>query len=462
MNENPQPGQSPDFRHGYTSGVEGIDRQAYEGYLSSQVNDEWLSQRLTDKREALQRTEERITETVGRRKAAFDRLQEHLLNTNLVAQQVYQLDSELDTIRTDQESLKERRRNAASEYSLLAGLIFLAAGISFVAGDLIISHEIVAYALNIRNNTEAWMFAIGLAMVSILLKPAYDRLIEEPYVSQASPQAVRRYGWFKTALAVLSIGTLLILGWFRYEAYRTDKLKEAINKSIKNMQMSATPLDPLNPNPVADQALLQKIEQQLLRSDELNLQLVNSPWALMSFVLSGILFALAGAVCLGISLPVMQSYWFRWLQADPKLWRLKRRRRKLEKILQQAQQELSQQVTQKNILEHELETLPTTDALSQRKQQLEADIDRLYEDARLARTDSRIAAYNDGYAKGSVAREAMSEEEYNQFRSGFFTTANLAGRARASALERPLSRPGKPRPHEAIRKFLADGMGDKE
>lgn len=461
MNEQ-QPNQGADFQHGYTSGVEGIDRQSYEGYLSSHVNDTWLAERVQDKKDEIRQIDQTLTEAATTRKAAYDRLQEHLLSTNLAVQEAQKIEKDIADVEGEREHLRERRTRKASEYSLLAGLIFFAAGVSFVAGDLIISHEIVAYALNIRNNTEAWMFAVGLAMVSILLKPAYDRLIEEPYLTEASPQAVRRYGWFKTGLAALSVITLLVLGWFRYEAYRTDKLKEAINKSIKNIQLNA--LDPANPNPVADAATLRKIEQQLQQSDELNLQLVDSPMALLSFVLSGLLFALAGAVCLGIALPVLQSYWFRWLQADPKLWRLKRRRKKLDNIHREAQVELAKQLTQKAILEHDLESLPPVEDLRKRKDQLNAEIDQLLYEAKLAHTDSRIAAYNDGYEKGQVARQAMSEEEYNQFRNGLFTNANLAAKARSAASERPGSttnsrvRQDGLRPHQAVRKYLSDEL----
>ncbi|WP_128544659.1 hypothetical protein [Larkinella soli] len=467
MNEQPQPTNSQDFQHGYTSGIEGVDRQTYEGYLSSQTSDEWISERVEDKRQEIRQIDQQLADSTAQRRSAFDRLQEHNMQATLAGKQAEQLEADLHTIDQERESLKERRRKASPDYSLFAGLLFLAAGISFVVGDLIISHEIVAYALNIRNNVEAWMFAVGLAMVSILLKPVYDRLVEEPYLTKASPEAVRRYGWFKTGMAVLSIVTLLILGWFRYEAYRTDKLKEAINKSIKNMQLNATPLDPANPNPVADQRILQKIEQQLAQSDELNLQLVNSPWALLSFVMSGILFALAGAVCLGISLPVLQSFWFRWLQVDPKLWRLRRRRKRADKQLRAVQQELAKQLTQKSILENELEVYPNPEELRRRKDTLNADIDRLLEDAKLARTDSRIASFNDGYEKGQAARQAMTEEEYNQFRNGYFTTSNLATKARSSAdranPEKPNTNGNRPkpnglRPHQAVRKYLSDGF----
>ena len=91
----------------------------------------------------------------------------------------------------------KRRTKASPDYSLFAGLLFLVAGISFLAGDLIISHEIVAYALNIRNPNEAWAFAVGLAMVSILLKPAYDRLIEQPYQENPEKNGLKytRFNW---------------------------------------------------------------------------------------------------------------------------------------------------------------------------------------------------------------------------------------------------------------------------
>ncbi|MFD1141348.1 hypothetical protein ACFQ4C_09520 [Larkinella insperata] len=466
MNEQ-QPGNSQDFQHGYTSGIEGTDRQNYEGYLSSQVNDEWIRERVEHKREEIRLIDKQLADTTAQRRSAYDRLQDHIMQTTLAGKSAEQLETEIKSVEDEREKLKERRQNTASEYSLFAGLIFVAAGISFVAGDLIISHEIVAYALNIRNNTEAWMFAVGLAMVSILLKPAYDRLVEEPYLSNSSPEATKRYGWFKMGLAILSVITLVILGWFRYDAYRTDKLKEAINKSIKNIQLNATPLDPANPNPVADQKVLQRIEQQLQQSDELNLQLVNSPWALLSFVLSGVLFALAGAVCLGIGLPVLQKFWFRWLQADPRLWRLRRRRKKLEKNHQAAQQEVAKHLTQKNIMEHELDVLPALDELRQRKQQLTNEIDQLLEDRKLARTDSRIASYNDGYEKGMAARQAMSEEEYNQFRNGYFSVSNLATKARSSSdqdrmpsdkaytNQRPVN---GLRPHQPVRRQRADGF----
>lgn len=455
------PSQHPDYQHGYTSGIEALDRQAYEAYLSSKVSHEWVMDRLNEKRSELAGVESSRQTALANRKSAFDKLQEHLMGLTQTAKRVQEIQGEVTETEEETASLKQKRDNASTHYSLLAGFIFLIAGLSFIFGDLIISHEIVAYALNIRNSNEAWAFAVGLAMVSILLKPAYDRLIEGPYQHDDSPRIKKRYGRFKVLLAIFAVGTLLVLGWFRYEAYRTDKLKEAINKSIKNLQLNA--VDPMTGAPVNSPELTNKIEQALRDSDNLNLMLVNSPWALLSFVLSGVLFAIAGAVSLGMALPVLQSFWYRWLQIDPRLWKLRRRRKRLMKELAAQEKALSQQMVQKNIMENDLAVLPSLDDLKEEEKALRKEIEALEEERKLALTDTRIHAYNDGHARGEVTRNIMTDEEYEQWRNSHLTVSNLALRAKSAATDRavPRTRNSGMRPHQAIRKAITDRFDDE-
>lgn len=444
-----------DFQHGYNSGLERVSADTYEGYLSSQVNYEWLTERLTEKRADLARVDSLLTDTPAKRQTTFDALQTHLLKISTLAKQVTRLETDRAAIETEQAQLQQRRALTVSEYSLLAGLLFLVAGVSFLAGDLIISHEIVAYALNIRDNTEAWAFAVGLAMVSILLKPAYDRLIEGPY--KADPVANgRRYQRFKVGLAVLSVLTLVVLGWFRYEAYRTDQLKAAINKSIKNLQLNA-PLDADgNPVPLTP-AVMQQIEKQLQNSDSLNLDLVNSPIALLSFVLSGLLFALAGAVCLGIALPVLAAFWLRWLQVDRRRWTLRQRLNRLMKKLLPAEQALAEQVARKAVLEHELALLPDLEALKTEKKALLETINNLLNDSRLAQTDSRIATFNDGYSKGEVTRDLMTDDAFLRAQQNNATLEQLGAKTRTGSPDRIIRGRGL-RPYQAIRKIITDSF----
>ena len=456
MNEQ-DPNQSGDYQHGYSSGIEGVDRQVYEGYLSSNVNHVWLQERLDSKKEDLQSVRYRYQDTIQRQKAAYDKLQNEVTGLNSAAKQISDLEVSIADIDSTTEELKDKRAEKSPTYSLIAGLIFLAAGISFVAGDLIISHEIVAYALNIRNPNEAWAFAIGLAMLSILLKPAYDRLVEEPYHNEAAPKGKSRYAGFKLTLSIFAIVTLIILGWFRYEAYRTDKLKEAINKSVKNLQLNA--VDPLTGAPVNSPELTNKIEEALRNSDQLNLDLVNSPWALLSFVLSGVLFAVAGAVSLGMALPVLQGFWYRWLQVDPKLWRLRRRRKRILKQMEPLQKSLAGHLSQKNILENDISVMPKWEELKEEEAGLRAEIDALELERKMALTTSRIHSFGDGYAHGQVTRDVMSEEEYDTWKNSHLTISNLALRAKSNSTSDraiPRTKSSGMRPHQAIRKAITD------
>ena len=460
MDENTE-NQDLDYQRGYTSGIEGQERESYEGYLASNVNHDWITQQLTEKKEDLAATRARYQETAQMQKSSYDRLQTEVmgLNTRIRTKETYE--KTISDINSQTDYLEEIRREKAPSYSLVAGLIFLAAGISFIAGDLIISHEIVAYALNIRNSNEAWAFAIGLAMLSVLLKPAYDRLIEEPFHNQDTPKAKSRYAKFKLILSIFAIVTLIILGWFRYEAYRTDKLKEAINKSVKNLQLNA--VDPLTGAAVNSPELTNKIEEALRNSDQLNLDLVNSPWALLSFVLSGVLFAVAGAVSLGMALPVLQGFWYRWLQVDPKLWRLKRRKRKLEKQLEPLQEHINRHISQKNIQENDISLLNSITELKEEETRLKAEIEKLEQERRDALTDSRVRLFGDGYARGKVSRDIMTEEEYDQWRNRHMTVSNLALRAKANAgSDRAVTRSRNTgmRPHQAIRKAITDRFDD--
>ena len=464
MNENTPPSHTEnyDFQHGYHSGLESVDKSTYEGYLSSQVNFEWLSRQLVEKRQEILDLEKVIDHVKIRFKEAYDGLQDRLLKVSLAGKNKDRTESQLSENQASINHFTVKRISVAHKYSLFAGLIYLFAGISFVAGDLIISHEIVAYALNIRNNFEAWAFAVGLAMVSVLLKPAYERLIETPYTENPSVRSKRVYAWFKGITVVFAVATLFILGWFRYEAYKTDKMKEGINKTIKQLQNQA--FDPLNPTAAPSPELTQQIDAKLKIFDVLNEKLVNSPWALASFVLSGILFALAGAICLGIAFPVLQCYWQRWLQIDPKLKRLRKEQKRLVVDLQAFEIELSEQIVQKNILENDLKLLPNLENLQAQKQALQEEIKGIENETRLAETDARIGAYNDGFGKGSMVREVINDDEVNQFvRDNYFDTSTLASKAKASSGGSSMfSKRPNLRPHQQLRKLISEDFSDSE
>lgn len=459
--ENPENYYNSDFQHGYLIGVENIrkdkDQQddPYEGYISSHVTYEWLQERIVEKKEEVAKIDVEIAETKEKEKSSFDKLQEHIMGINTHARKVSFIQEQIEDNTTNIKRIEGKRNSRETPYSFLAGLLYLSAGIAFVSGDLIISHEIVAYALNIRDNYEAWAFAIGLAMLSVLLKPAYDRLVEQPYINDYSPKTKRTYAIFQGFLLVFSIATMLILGWFRYEAYKTDKLKESINKQIKAMQLNSQPMDPTAVNTADNQAIIQKMDEQLKAFDKLNVDLVNSPWALMSFVLSGVLFAVAGAICLGIAFPILQAYWYNWLQAGPTIKRLKKRNLKLVDELKIAESDLAQQLVQKNILEHDLTLLPKLDELNAERKELMAIIEDMLNRSKVADQDRRINTFDDGLEKGRANREEMTDDEYEEFRS---TSVRQMRNAQDNKTDNgpKVYRNNGLRPHQALRKVITE------
>ena len=460
-NNDPSHTENYDFQHGYHSGLESVEKHTYEGYLSSQVNFEYLTRQLVEKKQELSDVENVIGVVKIRFKEAYDGLQERLLKVNLASKNKDRIESQVTENGGFIQQFTDKRISVGHKYSLFAGFIYFFAGISFVLGDLIISHEIVAYALNIRNNFEAWAFASGLAMVSVLLKPAYERLIENPYSENPSPRSERVYVWFKGVTVVFAVATLFILGWFRYEAYRTDKMKESVNKSIKQLQNQI--VDPLNPSAALPPEVLQQIDSKMKIFDALNEKLVNSPWALASFVLSGILFALAGAICLGIAFPVLQCYWQRWLQIDPKLKRLRKEQKRLTIELQAIETELAAQIIQKNILENDLKLLPSLESLHIQKQNLHEEIKAVENETRLAETDARIGAYSDGFGKGLMVRDVINEDEVSQFvRSNYFDTSTLAHKAKSSSGDKAIfSKRPILRPHQQLRKLISEDFSEE-
>ncbi len=425
-----------DYQHGYDSGRDSVPRDSFESLVSSQEHEVFLTKQIVRREAELELLGNQIGQTTTKQESLQQQLTTASKSIAAGLVRVDRLRTQHVGIQTEQAALMARRTTIAPDYSLVGGLFFFVAGLSFLLGDLVISHEIVAYALNIRDNVEAWAFATGLAMVTVLLKPAYDRLLERPYQSDPTRYG-QRYGRFKLILAGFALITLMVLGWFRYEAYRTDQLKAAINRSIRQLQQNTLPTDDAA-SVAVDPAVLAKIDAQLQQSGALNVALVSSPWAMLSFVLSGLLFALAGAVCLGIGLPVLAQFWTRWLQIDRRRAVLRRREKVLLVELTPLEETHNEQNTHKTLLADQLRQLPVSANLWQRRQELVRETEALANELRLAVTDRRIAQYNDGYAKGEAARDTplsgYSQDETNTL---------------------------LPRPHQAIRQLLRQRLNQR-
>jgi hypothetical protein len=392
------------YQSGFWNGYFGLSKENYEGYLSEKARYESLSDEISHHQKELESLENAIEKNQDSFDTLFAELTQihHALDYQISLKKrrendLNETNRQIDIYKKESESLRNKN-------SFLGGILFLLAAFVFILGDLVISHEIVAYALNIKNTVEAWSFAVGLAMVSVLLKPAYDRLIEYPYSQDSTLRSKRVYLIFKILVVIFTIITLCVLGYFRYEAYRTDQLKSNINSTIVALQE-----DEIGQSLKAVEALTKK-------SDDLSQSLVNSSSGMLAFVLSGVMFAIAGAICLGIAFPILVAYIRIWFQIPMKIRKLDKHRQKQLETIEAIEKEISAQMAIEESRKNKLNNLGQLSSLLEQRKALQQTI--LDCKKELYRIDVEVKIYevSMGHEKGQLAQkqEETKKQEENK------------------------------------------------
>ncbi|GAB4135585.1 MAG: hypothetical protein OHK0045_20420 [Raineya sp.] len=390
------------YQSGFWNGYFELSKDSAEGYLSTQTMLKNYKEELQVQEQMLKEIEQSIENNDRQYGDLFSQLTQinHQLDyqINLKKRREHELaetNKQIERYRKENEELRNKN-------SFLGGLLFLVAAIIFILGDLIISHEIVAYALNIKNSVEAWSFAVGLAMVSVLLKPAYDRLIEYPYSQDKTLRSKRVYLIFKILIVIFTILTLCILGYFRYEAYRADQLKSNINSNILALQEDESG------------EALKLIEKLSLKSENLSQDLVNSSSGMWAFVLSGVMFAIAGAICLGIAFPILVAYVRIWFQIPMKIKRLEKTRIEQNKTIEEIELLLSQQLATAEAKKNLISTLGVLEDLKSQRAEMQKRILSLKKRINETETEMQIYELTIGYEKGQKQKHLEKEKQEMQ------------------------------------------------
>ena len=441
----PFSGLETDFAKGYQNGLAAIEPERYREYLENTIAFENISEQIIEKKAEKISLENSLTQLLETSSLYHDRLQLHTQHILVQQQKRNRFQHTLDKTDAETERYETEKQKVYSHYSIIAGVLFVAAGVVFMAGDLIISHEIVAYALNIRNTFEAWAFAGGLAALSILFKPAYDRLFEQPWHEENRPKNTERnYIIMKGVVIGFALVTLFVLGWFRFEAYRINEQKSQLNKVITSLQS-----EEMSPE------TLKQVESLLGQQQTLGRELVSSLWGLFSFVLTGILFAVSGAICLGIGLPILQYFWRRWVQVPLRLNILKIRQQKYARKVEKSGQIVAWEQARLKMCEYELGRQKDISWLENQIQVVKNELENLQNKKMTADVERRIALYTDGYDNGYATQELNAEGAAHVSRKS--TKTLLEGEDKSFIIKDVIKRSQpKNRPHLALRQMIAD------
>ncbi|MBU6220331.1 MAG: hypothetical protein KGQ50_06725, partial [Bacteroidetes bacterium] len=222
-------------------------------------------------------------------------------------------------------SLKLKIKDIILENSLLALVLMLVAAFAFISADFIISLTVVSTQLLLDGqifedwkilgfNPSTFIFALALAAIPFLLKPAYDRLIEQPY------KLNKNKNYFNVLIilvALTALGLLVNTGFVRLKDFEDFEKIEQANTSVfgGGLRLEILPEPPVPSGTSSPE----------------------KPEFFIAFVVvvSGVLFALGGAILLGMGLPELRKRVKRaWLKIVLKInhRRIRLADKKIEKL----------------------------------------------------------------------------------------------------------------------------------
>jgi hypothetical protein len=246
--------------------------------------------------------------------------------TSLWDKQIAENTTKRDELKAIVASLKVKIKDIILENSLLALVLMLVAALAFISADFIISYTVVSTQLYLDGkifgdwkffgfnlNPSTLIFALALAAIPFLLKPAYDRLVEQPYKLNKNK---KYFNVLIILVALTALGLLINTGFVRLKDFEDFNTMQATNVIVSGGGMGLV-LPPEPPVPSSSE----------------------KPEYFIAFVVvvSGVLFALGGAILLGMGLPELRKRVKRaWLKIVLKInhRRIRLADKKIEKLLE--------------------------------------------------------------------------------------------------------------------------------
>jgi hypothetical protein len=198
---------------------------------------------------------------------------------------------------------------------LVAALVFISAdfiiSLTVVSTQLLLDGEIFGDFKIFGFNPSPFIFALALAAIPFLLKPAYDRLIEQPYKLNKNKIY---FNVLIILVALAALGLLVNTGFVRLKDFEDLEKIEEIDLNGGVMGLNFPPEPVVTPSQ-------------------------EKPDNVIAFVVvvSGFLFALGGAILFGMGLPELRKRVKRaWLKIVLKINHRKIRiaEKKIEKLLE--------------------------------------------------------------------------------------------------------------------------------
>ena len=302
------------FPHGVLDAQIGLDKTAFQEQSEGGTEYESVNGKVNElekKQSTASVVKNELIDLFGRRELK-----------SLWEKQIAENTAKIEELKDIVASLKLKIKDVILENSLLALILMLVAALVFISADFIISLTVVSTQLLLDGeifgdfkifgfNPSPFIFALALAAIPFLLKPAYDRLIEQPYKLNKNKIY---FNVLIILVALAALGLLVNTGFVRLKDFEDLEKIEEIDLNGGVMGLNFPPEPVVTPSQ-------------------------EKPDNVIAFVVvvSGFLFALGGAILFGMGLPELRKRVKRaWLKIVLKINHRKIRiaEKKIEKLLE--------------------------------------------------------------------------------------------------------------------------------
>lgn len=430
------------YSHGFTNGVYRIepDKDSFERFLEH-CN---LLDRIKDQRELMEKAIGEMELKLDAATNAYAADTSILIEKEKLAENVSVSLAELEQQRMRKEQketvLVAQIKETVAEYSWVPACLYFSAGITFIAADISITKQITSWGFDM-GGWQGWIFAIGLAFTAFLIKPIVDRMLEKPFHA-AGFKLKTLYKCVLLGITAVGLIMLYFLGQFR-----------ADSEIAKNDLAELTArLATLNPNSTQ----FQTCQRQY---DAIQKALDRNSMGQAGLILSGMLFAVGGAVCLSVSFGSLKQlitrYWIlpfriRRVKKESSMW--------ADKILavraEHTAIKTEQVKAEKRISKSEIPVLK--EELNKLKGERSVLITEFYQ----VQCEKERALYLDGKNKGGkylIEGELLYKVSGNDHSSPY-----LKQDPKSDPQLPPSTRPYTRRPFVKMRKMIADNFNKRQ
>ncbi|MEQ8705470.1 MAG: hypothetical protein RIC19_16200 [Phaeodactylibacter sp.] len=377
------------YEYGFTNGLLKVDPDFFDLWVEAFDQEKLCNLKLQALIQQKQELKARLSQTEQQRRE----LEEQAIVNDRWAQEterkIAQTSERVAQQQAQEETLEKRIEETTPHYKGASVVLFITGGLFFLFADVLFSQNVLTNVLDLPG-WEAWILAIAVGAMTFAIKPAVDRVFEQPFIKGENK---RRNHVFLLIVSFFILVALGMLGAYRNQAqYLTEERISQQDKidAIKYQESMGNDLS------TDDRTEIKKWPDKL---SDFNKDLYLDWRVQTGFILISILFALAGAICFSIGLP-----------AGSQLFVRQKHRRQLNNMLaaldqlkQQFDQLYEQLVghqTTANIARQQLAHLPDPDDLRADERTLLQKESLLQEERSKFKEQRHRLWYKLGYLRG--------------------------------------------------------------